>query len=402
MAAVCTLGSDDSGLVLGLVQTVDCNVQTLVQTGYAALSRSGSPVAAALTILLTIYIALAGFRLMIGRSPLTAGDMTVAVLKIGIVVMLATSWSTYQQIVFDTLVHGPEQLGALMLQNVTVPGGDPQSGPYSDLQSAYDELQRGATFFNQRATPVASPLQGGTAFAALALNLSALMLMMTTLGLLLTAKIILALLLAAGPLFALFLLFDSTRGLFQGWLRAAAGFALVPLFAILALVVQLALLRPELDELAGSVARNTVDLAAPTAIFALVLIFAMVSTGLAIAGFTIAAGFRWTHGRNETGAIAPSKTAAAPAVAAAAIERTQLSPVAIRDRATQIAAAAAALSRRDERLSERLHQRDSVVAAGATADEPRELVSVPLRRVQSGQRRSAQPRRGARNLRRDN
>ncbi|HEX5280730.1 MAG TPA: type IV secretion system protein [Micropepsaceae bacterium] len=401
MAVGCVLGSDDAGLVLGLTQTVDCNVQTLVRSGYAALSGSGSPVVTALTILLTIYIALAGFRLMIGRSPLTTGEMTVAALKIGIVVTLATSWSTYQQIVFDTLVHGPEQLGALMLQNLTGSGGDLQSGPYTDLQNAYDELQRGAAFFSQHGTPVASPLQGGPAFAALALNLSALMMMMTTLGLLLTAKIILALLLAAGPLFVLFLLFDSTRGLFHGWLRAAAGFALVPLFAILALVVQLALLQPELDQLADSMAQNRIDLASPTAILALVMIFAMVSTGVAIAGFVIAAGFRWTYRRSEAIATASSRGAAAPTAPTPALDRTQQSPLATQDRATQIAAAATAMSRREARLSERLQQRDTVVVAGVTADEGRERLSGAVRRIHLDQRRSAQPRRGARNSRRD-
>ena len=61
----------------------------------------------------------------------------------------------------------------------------------------------------------------------------------STLGLVLTAKVVLALLLALGPVFAALLLFEQTRGMFDGWLRAAFAFAFIPLFTTLALMVQL-------------------------------------------------------------------------------------------------------------------------------------------------------------------
>ena len=73
----------------------------------------------------------------------------------------------------------------------------------------------------------------------------------TTLGVVLAAKIVLGLLLALGPVFVAFLLFDSTRGVFEGWLRAALAFAFMPLFATLALVLQLTLLEPYLLALVG-------------------------------------------------------------------------------------------------------------------------------------------------------
>ena len=57
-------------------------------------------------------------------------------------------------------------------------------------------------------------------------------------------RLIAGLLLALGPFFFAFLLFDGTRGLFEGWLRVLAGAALGALGIAVALGVELALLEP--------------------------------------------------------------------------------------------------------------------------------------------------------------
>jgi len=65
------------------------------------------------------------------------------------------------------------------------------------------------------------------------INLSALVLMLGSVGVLVTSRIVLAVLLTLGPVFVVLSIFGGTRGLFEGWLKAAVGFALVPLFAVL-------------------------------------------------------------------------------------------------------------------------------------------------------------------------
>ncbi len=59
------------------------------------------------------------------------------------------------------------------------------------------------------------------------------MLLVGTVGVLVTAKVALAALLALGPVFIVLSLFRGTRGLFEGWLKAVVSFALVPLFTVL-------------------------------------------------------------------------------------------------------------------------------------------------------------------------
>ena len=56
-------------------------------------------------------------------------------------------------------------------------------------------------------------------------------------------------LLALGPFFIAFLLFDGTRGLFEGWLRVLAGTFLGAVGSAVVLGVELALLEPWLGQL---------------------------------------------------------------------------------------------------------------------------------------------------------
>ena len=397
MPALCAAPQPDDGMVQGLLSSVDCNVQTMAEAGYNALAQPYSPMALALTAMLTLYIAFIGFRLLIGRTPLRVGDLTLSALKIGAVLVLATSWPTYQHLVFDTLFRGPEQLAAGMLDAVRPAGSALRGTAFAGLQAAYDELQLSAAFFTQHSLSVASPLQGGNAGAALALNASALMMLMTSLGVVLAAKIVLGLLLGLGPVFVAFLLFDATRGLFEGWLRAAIAFALAPLIAVLGLVVQLTLIEPHLSRLAEIRAGATLDVGPANAVFLLTLISTGVSVALAIAVGVIATGLRLPRAIQATagtGALAQSSTSNITTLAERSAAQLQLEP-----RAASVAAAAAAMDRRESRLVVAEGAAPRRISTGRHRDEARPAVA--FADVQASYRRPAQPRSAASNLRRD-
>jgi type IV secretion system protein VirB6 len=74
--------------------------------------------------------------------------------------------------------------------------------------------------------------------------LSGLMLLVGTVGVLVTAKVALAALLALGPVFIVLALFAGTRGLFEGWLKAVVSFAMVPMFTVLIGGATLGLIAP--------------------------------------------------------------------------------------------------------------------------------------------------------------
>src|SRR5262249_13339795 len=151
------------------------------------------------------------------------GELTLSMLKIGVVLALATNWPAYQQLVFDSLFDGPAQISTSIFQTI-IPGAG-FSGPFDGLQGAFDALQNAANFLVHSSPGLVSPWSGGTAFAGASLNFAAYLMLFSSLGMVLIAKVVLALLLALAPVFTAFLLFEQTRGLFIGWLRAACAFA---------------------------------------------------------------------------------------------------------------------------------------------------------------------------------
>jgi type IV secretion system protein VirB6 len=397
MAGFCAQPLPDEGLVDGLLVSVDCNVRAMSEAAYGALAQPNSPVALGLTTLLTLYIALIGYGLMVGRTPLRVSQITVSVMKVGVVLALATQWPTYQHLVFDTLFKGPEELGGLMIGAANPSGGALGDDVFSALQAAYDEMQASATLFGRGVTGLSSPLTGGAGGAALALNLSSLLLMLTSLGVILAAKIALGLLLGLGPLFATLLLFEGTKGVFEGWLRASIGFALAPLMAVLGLVVQLMMLEPHLALLADNRAQNITDFAPASAVLLLTLISTGVSLALGIAVGVIAFSLKL-----------PSWGASAPAAAEPGSPTVTSSPVVVSSgdrgqpfepRAAAMVAAVAAMDRREvavqqtttNQASSRLRVDTSNAPVGASVVTP------------FGQtyRRAARPGRAASTQRRD-
>jgi type IV secretion system protein VirB6 len=64
------------------------------------------------------------------------------------------------------------------------------------------------------------------------LSIAGLILLLGTVGVLVVCRLALAALLIIGPVFIVLALFEGTRGLFEGWLKSVAMFALVPLLTV--------------------------------------------------------------------------------------------------------------------------------------------------------------------------
>jgi type IV secretion system protein VirB6 len=330
MIGQCAAPRSELGLVRGLLETVDCNIREGVQGGYNAFFGPGSTLTAVITILLTIYVALLGFRLLTGRTDLRVGDLPMIAIKLGAVVMLTTSWASYQSLVFGLLFDGPAEIANSLLAAMPMPPTVGPSDIFARLQYTFDQLTQSASamaLVNDepgqgpnaasaglkagslvlQAAPGTDPatlkglspviqmrsaLQGGPAFGATALWLSAIVLLVSTLGLLILAKLMLGLLLAIGPLFVGLLLFDATKGFFEGWLRTALGFALVPLATVVFTTALLASLEPSLQGLAVARAENRYAIEPILTVLVIVLTFTAVFGSVIGLCTRLVAGFR--------------------------------------------------------------------------------------------------------------
>jgi type IV secretion system protein VirB6 len=358
MAANCPAPGPDDPLVQSLLGGVDCNVQGLVHTGYGAIFQPGAAIGGLLTALLTLYVAFIGYRLLLGQSQLRVSDFALSAVKLGVVVALATQWDTYQTVVYDLLFRGPQQLATVIAGAVDPDSTLIHGDVFAGLQTAFDQLSGFGAGYASHAPPSASPMLGGAGFGALLLTASASILLLSTLGVLLVAKIVLGLLLAVGPLFIALLLFESTRGIFEGWLRASFAFAFAPLAVTVVLGIALTMLEPSLNQMDELQKQHVYTLAPAYSVMLLILVFAGVSLGALAAGGVIALGFRLPKALRAEGAVVAA--AGAPGVEPL---------VSSRSRAARVAAAATALDRRDatSRSSE-TRSSDRRTAVGVASD----------------------------------
>lgn len=327
--------ADAPGLIARMLADTDCQAVGLVERGYAALASPASSTAAALTAMMVIAVALFGYQLMLGRG-LVLADLTRLAVRLGVVMLLAASWSTVQGVVYDTVARAPTRIAQDLIVSLDAPA------PLIGVQESLDKIDQASIGWRQRAG-IASPLVGGPPTTAMTLNVSAFLLTLTTLGLLVVSRIVLALLLALTPVVAGFLLFDATRGLLEGWLRALIGAALVPLGVLVLAAIEAALVIPILDrnlaeQASGQFLENSV-----TPLGMVTIIFAMAIFASLGVLRSIARGIRLSSSRVvvQTPATAEQSVqlAAASAAQAGAVQAQAPQPGVVR--------ALASLQRRD-------------------------------------------------------
>jgi type IV secretion system protein VirB6 len=308
MSDLCPAPGPDDPLVRGLLNVVDCNVQSTVHIAYGALFQPGGAFAAVLTVLLILYVALVGYGLLLGRAQLRISDFALSALKLGAVAALATQWSTYETVVYRTLFLGPEQVANVVLHDLREKGAVVGADVFDGLQRAVADL----TAFSPATPPgapatIGAPSAAGTAlsgsgqlstllskagFDSVLMLGSAVLLLVSTLGVLLAAKIVLGLLLGLGPIFIACLLFDGAQGVFVGWLRATLAFAFAPLAVTLLLGLSLTLLDPSLQEIETMISAGSYKPGVAFGVTVLVVVTAGVAIGLTAAGGMIASGVR--------------------------------------------------------------------------------------------------------------
>jgi type IV secretion system protein VirB6 len=393
MAAACAAA--DAPLVQGLIGSVDCRVHGLAEAGYTALAARGSPVATLLTVLMTLYIAFVGYRLVLGRGGLRMGDVTVSVIKLGLVVALATNWALVETVIYDALFNAPTEIGGVLLGQLQ--GAGAHADPFVGLQATFDALQKSAEHFASRAGSHDSALQGGPGFAAFAVNIGGLMMLLSSLGVVLACKVVLSVLLAMTPLIAGLLLFDTTKGLVEGWLKAMIALAVLPMLATVGLALELAVLEPSLKALAALNEAQQfapLDIGPAVTVLVLSLVFAVVLVIAAVAVAVTAAGLRLpraaSSGSDGEGASSSSARYATP----------EVEP---RPRAAQVAAAAVAMERRESQSPASTSlggpRRLALVADRGPSNGPTPAnAAIPLG---ASYRRPASPRRSASSARRD-
>jgi type IV secretion system protein VirB6 len=336
--AICPV-APNAGLIGGLIDTVDCHIRVLVHESYRELVGPGTTFAAVFTGLLTIYIALVGYQLLLGRGGLRVLDLPVAALKIGLILAFVTSWAAYQTLFFNVLFDGPREITRALLAPMASGDSGFNGDLYGGLENAYADLSAAAGVYGGQAPSSANILQGGPMLGSGLLWLAALTMLLSTIGAILASKIVLAFLLAVGPIFIGLCLFDTTRGFFDGWLKTTIAFALAPLAAHVFGAAMLMMLQPFLGALMENAEAGVFDMGPIVTIGLIVSVFTIVMAMSVRVGAGIASGFS-TTGRGRVRAANETP----PIFAEPEAKRTM-------QRAEETAARAAMIDRSVETLS---------------------------------------------------
>jgi type IV secretion system protein VirB6 len=365
----CQAPSSAAGFVGGLLDFIDCQAQSIGANGYDAFGAPGSTLSLLLTAFLTLFVAFLGYRMLFGQTP-SVRDGVLALVKIGIVLALATSWAAYRILVYDVALKGPAELASEIGRPAGLPGAGgglvPRLG-YTDRafvglailgtgeSAAAQQPQR--TVRGEPAAP-----QPFANFDALALGGARALYLGGAIGALAAVRLVAGLLLALGPFFFAFLLFEGTRGLFVGWVRALAAAALGALGTAIALGVELALLEPRLAELINLRVAGQPIPGAAIELFVITLVFALALLAMLIAAARVAVGFRLPSGWRS----APAQLAAAVRGGEARLVAAQpaTAPADRRSRAATVVDAVAASQRREAAAA------NVAAGAGPAAGEP--------------------------------
>ncbi|MXO90967.1 type IV secretion system protein [Pontixanthobacter aquaemixtae] len=250
MSANCDALMQDVGSgVAAALRAVDCTASEVSAAAFGRLFAPGGTLAPVLTTLLVLFVAFFAIALLLGRTNLSVRSLIPRMLTLGLVVTFATTWGAYQAVVWNLAIGTPDYLAGVL------------TGVQGSATTTFADKIDVVLLAVQQATETTGTQTGGqaaeaqqaseiTAFSPRGiLWFGAMLLLLGTVGIMVTARIGLALLVALGPIFVVLALFNGTRALFVGWLKGVVMLALTPLFAVLGGGVMLELAVPIISSL---------------------------------------------------------------------------------------------------------------------------------------------------------
>lgn len=354
MASVCDTIPGPESFAPSAIRFLDCQAQLLGAEGYKALAAPGSAASILLTGMVTLLIALFGYRMLLGHTP-TVREGVLTFVKIGLVLVLATSWPAYQTLVYNIILQAPAELASAIGNPASLPGS---GGGLVGRIDAVDQALKVLAIEGVGPVPLGPdgrPLMPSVppppflGFDSFALGFARVIYLVSTIASFAFVRIAAALLLALAPLFAAFLLFDGTRGLFEGWLKALLGTALGSLAIAVTLGVELAFVEPWLATLLARRAGDLNIIGVPAQLLAATTIFAIALLGVMWLTARIAMSLRipaWVQ------AIPGGWSSEGPRVPAATQAAAAHPPIESRSRAAAIADAVAMSQRRETLAAE--------------------------------------------------
>ncbi len=177
---------------------------------------------------LVLYVLLYGFAILRGAIGEPIVDFAVRSLKLAFIYLLATTVA-YSTWVTDPLFHTLPDTLTQAISGAATP----------DVGTAFDQFFARAAYLGEKIAGNATPLDWAPLILSGAVFIVGATAAALGFGIVLIAKVALALLVALGPIFIACALFDASRRFFYGWLSQAVNYLI--LLALIITIFQLIL-----------------------------------------------------------------------------------------------------------------------------------------------------------------
>lgn len=213
------------------LQVVDQSIGDFVHKAYTSLVQGNETT---ITMAFTFYIVLLGYRVITHSA---SGDLA-SLTRHGVVMLsvygLIMSWSLYNMFIYNIFTGEPTYINGVL---VSAAGAPTAQTPAQALDAIYNAGVKAAS----QLFGMADLSNVQYAIYALIVWLVTFLSCVYALGLLIYAKLALAVGLALGPLFLIFILWEGTKGLFESWIKKLVNFALVPIITTCILMLMLSI-----------------------------------------------------------------------------------------------------------------------------------------------------------------
>lgn len=219
-------------IVTDALNTVDSVIGNFVSNVYSNFIQANS---GTISLLFTVYVMLLGYRLLYHGYLYNMSHVVRHLIIMLCVYGMVMNWDLYNIFVYNIFTNEPGNIASILVN---------ASGHSGSISQALDAIYKSiidATvgFFGQisfSASGVAFLLYGILVF------LIGTFLCVFALLLFIYAKMMMAIVLALGPIFILFFLWEPTKGLFASWLRTLITLALIPIITTAILVLMLSVI----------------------------------------------------------------------------------------------------------------------------------------------------------------
>lgn len=224
------------------MNTVDNVITNFVHNAYIHFIQANTNV---ITLLFTLYIMMLGYQFISHHHHFQIGDVLKRLILMLCVFGLVMNWQLYHLFVYNIFTNEPANISQVLIGSA---GEGHGVGSIADALDGISEAVVNAARglfgeINFSASGLAFILYG-----VLVLFIGGIMIIYALL-LFIYAKMMMAVSLALGPIFILFIMWDQTKGLFTAWLNKLITIALIPIITSAILMLMLSVINVTLPHL---------------------------------------------------------------------------------------------------------------------------------------------------------